>query len=633
MKKNVKKFLLAVIIAVGILSPFSHVYADNNVKLDLNLTNSEGGAGIVLFHDASKEFTYSIDKTNLPGDYQIVLRTWFDEVYDYAVFKDTGYYAWFPANKEFFVPDETYALSYKFKLKKNGKYIDWDHDFNKADVTINGISATDSSALSKVGIQDVGVEFVYSGNSDFEDLVVSIYFNKTAKAGYGEPPCKFDSSYDGTYIESKKSDEMIVYGNGALSLEMLQRVTFWFEYLIDGYQKMYFEAPSSGGYGIKLPIDSAYLLANYESGKEFHLSEKCFDTRNVVNMNHLCSATVITGRVNFDVTKVTDMTSAFEGTKIEQITLRNGNNIKANNMLNNVNTLERLEFTGLTGLSIKPNTFVDDYQVIDRTANTTESKSKNDGYNFIDNHDYLVVLASQAEQIDNQVKTQDLPKANRQSEVSVKPTESNAQVQTQTMPKIGTHSENYAESIINKVNYQDSKSSDWFYPYVNYVTNRQIMNGTGNQIFSPNSRITKAMLATMLFRLSGDDKVDSNHVAVDLEGATWYTEPAKWTLKNGIANTNARNEFQPNHELTREEFIKMIYLYANYKGYYTGDEADLANYVDTNMLSDDCVNPFKWAVQIGMINGLDDTHLAPKNTSNRAQMATIFTRFMDIYGL
>ena len=39
-----------------------------------------------------------------------------------------------------------------------------------------------------------------------------------------------------------------------------------------------------------------------------------------------------------------------------------------------------------------------------------------------------------------------------------------------------------------------------------------------------------------------------------------------------------------------------------------------------------------WAVTHGIINGDTDTTLSPKKTTNRAQAATIFVRYVEQFG-
>ena len=54
---------------------------------------------------------------------------------------------------------------------------------------------------------------------------------------------------------------------------------------------------------------------------------------------------------------------------------------------------------------------------------------------------------------------------------------------------------------------------------------------------------------------------------------------------------------------------------------------DLSSYTDAGKLSDWAVVPFKWAVSVGVINGMSETELAPQGTAMRCQAAVIFARF------
>ena len=52
----------------------------------------------------------------------------------------------------------------------------------------------------------------------------------------------------------------------------------------------------------------------------------------------------------------------------------------------------------------------------------------------------------------------------------------------------------------------------------------------------------------------------------------------------------------------------------------------LAAFADTDDVAAFAVVPMKWAVGMGLINGVDASHLAPMAQSNRAQLAVLLAR-------
>ena len=80
-------------------------------------------------------------------------------------------------------------------------------------------------------------------------------------------------------------------------------------------------------------------------------------------------------------------------------------------------------------------------------------------------------------------------------------------------------------------------ANHWASEAVNFVTAREIFNGTGEGEFSPNNSTTRGMLMTVLARLNG---VDTDG------GATWYEKGLEWAVTQGISDgTNPGSECLP----------------------------------------------------------------------------------------
>ncbi len=188
----------------------------------------------------------------------------------------------------------------------------------------------------------------------------------------------------------------------------------------------------------------------------------------------------------------------------------------------------------------------------------------------------------------------------------------------------------YKEKIVKVPNpyFNDVFEKDWFNSAVTYVVDNKIMDGVGGKKFDPQTKITKAMLSTMLFRISKEEAVESQNIN-DIKSGKWYTDGANWVIKNNIAMTSEETQFMPAHNLTREEFVNMIYNYAKYKNIEIKNKASLSQFTDLEDLDTVYRDAFEWAVGNGIITGTSKTELSPKITSNRAMMAVIIMRFIE----
>lgn len=167
--------------------------------------------------------------------------------------------------------------------------------------------------------------------------------------------------------------------------------------------------------------------------------------------------------------------------------------------------------------------------------------------------------------------------------------------------------------IDNSKEFTDVNSDFWGANAVDFVTSREIFNGTRENTFSPNIAMTRAMFVTVLARLNG---VDTS------TGANWYEVGQNWAIEKGISDGLNMNE-----NLTREQLAVMLYRYC---GNPTVSE-DMTNFTDNANISSWATDAMNWAVNTGLISGMGDGTLNPQGEATRAQVATILYRFISNY--
>ena len=181
-----------------------------------------------------------------------------------------------------------------------------------------------------------------------------------------------------------------------------------------------------------------------------------------------------------------------------------------------------------------------------------------------------------------------------------------------------------------KETFKDVKKNDWYYEAVEYVANKGLMNGTGNDEFTPNANTTRGMIVTILYRLEGSPEV-SMSTFTDVANTEYYAKAVAWAEKNGIVNGYGEGKFGPNDVITREQLAAIMYRYSNYKKYNTsvGEDTNILSYNDISELSEYAVSSMQWACGAGLVNGIGDGKLAPKGNATRAQLATILMRYCE----
>ena len=179
---------------------------------------------------------------------------------------------------------------------------------------------------------------------------------------------------------------------------------------------------------------------------------------------------------------------------------------------------------------------------------------------------------------------------------------------------------------IHTISYNDVVAGDWFAEAVNYVTLTDLMNGTGEG-FSPNNNLTRAQMATVLYRMAGEPEGTIENPFSDVADGQWYTDAVVWAAETGITVGTSENTFNPNDNVTREQMATFLYRFAEYESLdpieVTGD---LSAFPDADKVSEFATEAMTWAVGQKIIAGVDG-NLAPDGTATRAQVATVLMRY------
>ncbi len=185
---------------------------------------------------------------------------------------------------------------------------------------------------------------------------------------------------------------------------------------------------------------------------------------------------------------------------------------------------------------------------------------------------------------------------------------------------------------VYKDSFKDIDKKNWYYDAVKFVYEKGIMKGEKQASFNPKGNVTRGQLVTMLHRLSGNKENKFNNAFKDVEQGKWYTDAVNWASNNEIVYGVSKNEFAPNKNVSREELVTILYRYT--QKYITVDVMNrdsLSKFNDLDKVSSFAKNPMEWAVSEGLVSGVSDTSIAPKNGANRAEIATIFMRYIKKY--
>ena len=177
--------------------------------------------------------------------------------------------------------------------------------------------------------------------------------------------------------------------------------------------------------------------------------------------------------------------------------------------------------------------------------------------------------------------------------------------------------------------FRDVRPEDWFYADVRYVYEAGLMNGTAEGLFSPDLFTSRAMLVTVLWRLSGSPVVNYYMPFADVDQAAWYAEAVRWAASCGIIAGYENGNFGPNDPITREQLAAILYRCATYRQEDTsiGADTNILSFTDAASVSEYAVPALQWACGAGILQGADGA-LLPAHPATRAQTAAMLARYL-----
>ena len=189
--------------------------------------------------------------------------------------------------------------------------------------------------------------------------------------------------------------------------------------------------------------------------------------------------------------------------------------------------------------------------------------------------------------------------------------------------------------------FADVSDGDWFAPAVTKVVDAGLMCGYENGEFGAGHALTRAELATILWRDARpadaeayDFSAENATELSDVADGAFYTEAVNWAVANGVIDgvetADGSREFQPDRAVTFEEAVAMVAKYAKAPD---GDVAALEKFVDGGETSNWSRGAMAWAVEAGLVNGEptdDGLMLRPASAVMRERAAGVLANAIEL---
>lgn len=173
--------------------------------------------------------------------------------------------------------------------------------------------------------------------------------------------------------------------------------------------------------------------------------------------------------------------------------------------------------------------------------------------------------------------------------------------------------------------YTDLDANAWYAESVHFALVNGLFVGYGDGTFRPEAALSRAMVATVLYRQAGSPAVTGTSTFPDLKD-DWYADAVAWAQEAKVVIGDDKGLFRPDDDVTREEMVTMLYRFAASQNMDTTTTGDLSSFTDASSVQSYATEPMTWAVGNGIILGMGNNELAPRESATRAQFAAITAR-------
>ena len=187
-------------------------------------------------------------------------------------------------------------------------------------------------------------------------------------------------------------------------------------------------------------------------------------------------------------------------------------------------------------------------------------------------------------------------------------------------PQSGTY-----RFISNPVAFSDT-ANHWAAESIAFCAMRELFKGVGDGRFAPDAPMTRAMFATVLYRIAGMPAVNGTNSFYDVAAGQWYTNAILWGQSTGIINGYGNGFFGTNDLVTREQMCVMLSRYLQWAGYELQAAAAAKQFSDNAQIADWAAESVRFCQIHGLINGRPNGLFAPKANATRAENSAVLRR-------
>lgn len=184
--------------------------------------------------------------------------------------------------------------------------------------------------------------------------------------------------------------------------------------------------------------------------------------------------------------------------------------------------------------------------------------------------------------------------------------------------------------------FYDVPPTAWYASDVLALVDKGVIQGTGQNQFSPNAPLSRGAFVTMICKtLLSPQEMQAYAFQggfSDVPAAHWASPAVNWAAESGVVNGRGDGTFAPDAPVSRQDMAVMLMNLIHSTGRQLPGVNPPAEFSDGASISGYARGSVSACQQAGVINGYADGSFGPHQTASRAEAAAMYARFLDRHG-
>lgn len=186
-------------------------------------------------------------------------------------------------------------------------------------------------------------------------------------------------------------------------------------------------------------------------------------------------------------------------------------------------------------------------------------------------------------------------------------------------------------STTDQIKYIDLGNHAWAEEAIYALSNKGVLAGYGDGIFSPANQIKREEFAKVIVAaLYGETAVNADKVPTFVDAQNgWYSPFVGYAESTGIVKGISATEFGVGRNITRQDIMTILYRVMQSKG-YAANTTPIA-YGDAAQISDYAKDAVFALANAGVVGGYEDGTMRPLGDATRAEVAVMIYKFLNLF--